>query len=167
MNLRLANMCDLPKIKVIYGKIIDNMNKNNIQIWNEIYPCEVFYDDIVNNRLYVLTENDEIVSAFALSNSNLGEEYMKWANKDAKALYIDRFGVNVNYLRKGIGSVMINKAIAIARDSSAKYIRLFVVDINKPAINFYLKNGFKQVDGIYEERIDDFVLSEYGFEIKV
>ena len=119
MNLRLANMYDLPKIKVIYGKIIDNMNKNNIQIWNEIYPCEVFYDDIVN------------------------------------------------YLRKGIGSVMINKAIAIARDSSAKYIRLFVVDINKPAINFYLKNGFKQVDGIYEERIDDFVLSEYGFEIKV
>ena len=63
MNLRLANMYDLPKIKVIYGKIIDNMNKNNIQIWNEIYPCEVFYDDIVNNRLYVLTENDEIVSA--------------------------------------------------------------------------------------------------------
>ena len=92
---------------------------------------------------------------------------MKWGNKNAKALYIDRFGVNVNYLRKGIGSVMINKAIAIARDSSAKYIRLFVVDINKPAINFYLKNGFKQVDGIYEERIDDFVLSEYGFEIKV
>ena len=41
------------------------------------------------------------------------------------------------------------------------------MDINKPAINFYLKNGFKQVDGIYEERIDDFVLSEYGFEIKV
>lgn len=40
-------------------------------------------------------------------------------------------------------------------------------DINKPAINLYLKNGFNQVHGLYEERIDDFVLHEYGFEIKV
>lgn len=62
---------------------------------------------------------------------------------------------------------MLNEAIALAKDKGTKYLRLFVVDINKPAINFYLKNGFKQVDGIYEERIDDFVLSEYGFEIKV
>nr|WP_246615500.1 hypothetical protein [Clostridium thailandense] len=49
----------------------------------------------------------------------------------------------------------------------AKYLRLFVVDINKPAINVYLKNGFKQVDGIYEEKIDDgLILREYGFEIE-
>ncbi|WP_376774524.1 hypothetical protein [Clostridium thailandense] len=27
------------------------------------------------------------------------------------------------------------------------------MDINKPAINVYLKNGFKQVDGIYEEEL--------------
>ena len=49
----------------------------------------------------------------------------------------------------------------------AKYLRLFVVDINKPAINLYLKNGFKRVDGIYEERIGDSVLREYGFEIEI
>ncbi|HBC92713.1 MAG TPA: GNAT family N-acetyltransferase, partial [Pelotomaculum sp.] len=48
------------------------------------------------------------------------------------------------------------------------YLRLFVVDINVPAINLYLRNGFRQVDGIYEEKIDDnFTLREYGFEIKV
>lgn len=167
MNLRMANIDDLPQLKSVYGKIIYNMNKDNIQIWDEIYPCEFFYDDIKNNRLYVLEENNEIVSAFALCNSNAGAEHVAWENKHDKALYIDRLGVNINYLRKGIGSVMLNEAIAIARDKGAKYLRLFVVDINKPAINLYLKNGFKKVDGIYDEIIDDdLVLHEFGFEIE-
>lgn len=167
MNLRMANIDDLPQLKSVYEKIIYNMNKDNIQIWDEIYPCEFFYDDIKNNRLYVLGENNEIVSAFALCNSNAGAEYVTWENKHDKALYLDRFGVNVNYSRKGIGSLMLNEAIALARDKGAKYLRLFVVDINKPAINLYIKNGFKRVDGIYDEIIDDdLVLHEYGFEIE-
>lgn len=48
-----------------------------------------------------------------------------------------------------------------------KYLRFFVVDINKAAIHLYFKNGFKQIDGIYEERIDDFILREYPFEINI
>lgn len=70
MNLRMANIDDLPQLKYVYKKIIYNMNKDNINIWDEIYPCEFFYDDIVNNRLYILGENNEIISAFALCNSN-------------------------------------------------------------------------------------------------
>ena len=167
MNLRMANIDDLTQLKYVYKKIIYNMNKDNINIWDEIYPCEFFYDDIVNNRLYILEENNEIISAFALCNSNSGAEHVKWENKYDKALYIDRLGVNVNYSRKGIGSIMINKAITLARDKGAKYLRLFVVDINKPAINLYIKNGFKRVDGIYDETIDDdLVLHEFGFEIE-
>ena len=92
MELRLAVKNDLQNLKGIYEKIIDNMNKNNIEIWDEIYPCEFFQNDIENNSLYILTEGDDIVAAFALSES---------------------------------------------------------------------------VDGIYEEKIDDFVLREYGFEIEV
>ena len=47
-------------------------------------------------------------------------------------------------------------------------MRLFVVDINEPAINLYIKNGFARVDGVYDEVIDDeFVLHEFGFERKM
>ncbi|NFT91162.1 GNAT family N-acetyltransferase [Clostridium botulinum] len=168
MDLRLANINDLSKLKVVYGNIIDNMNKNNIEIWDEIYPCEFFLNDIEKNSLYVLTDGDDIVAAFALCESNDGENNLKWKNAKEKALYIDRLGVNVNYLRQGIGGIIIKNAIEIAKGKNAKYLRLFVVDINKPAINLYLKNGFKQVDGIYEERIDDnIILREYGFEKEV
>jgi ribosomal protein S18 acetylase RimI-like enzyme len=116
----------------------------------------------------LIEENDNIVAAFALCESNAGESYVKWESANDKALYLDRFGVNVDYSRQGIGSIMLKHAITISKQKNAKYLRLFVVDINKPAINVYLKNGFRQVDGIYEERIDDdIVLREYGFEIGV
>ena len=36
MNFRMAKMDDLPQLKVVYGKIIEEMNCNNIEIWNEI-----------------------------------------------------------------------------------------------------------------------------------
>lgn len=169
MDLRLANINDICKLKAMYGNIIDNMNRNNIAIWDEIYPCEFFKEDIENNRLYLLVEEDEdVVAAFALCEANAGEGYVKWENANDKALYIDRFGVNVGYSRRGIGSLMLKHAMAITKQKNVKYLRLFVVDINKPAINLYLKNGFRQVDGIYEEKIDeDFILREYGFEIEV
>jgi len=169
MDFRLASINDLPKLKVVYGKIIDNMNRNNISIWDEIFPCEFFKDDIENNSLYLLVEDHyEIVGAFALFESNVGEGYVKWEKSTEKALYLGRFGVNVNYLRRGIGSIMLKYAMALTNQKNAKYLRLLVVDINKPAIDLYLKNGFRRVDGIYEERIDDdLILREYGFEIEV
>ena len=36
MNFRMANMDDLPQLKVVYEKIIEEMNCNNIEIWDEI-----------------------------------------------------------------------------------------------------------------------------------
>lgn len=167
MDLRLAEKSDLPQLITMYEKTIDHMNKSNIRIWDEIYPCGFFQDDIENKNLYLLTEDHDIVAAFALCESNDGEDHLKWKDVKEKALYIDRLGVNVNYLRQGIGGLMLKSAIELAKQKDAKYLRLFVVDVNKPAINLYLKSGFKHVDGIYEERIDDFVLREYGFEIEI
>lgn len=39
MKLKLAKKNDLNNLKVTYKEIIENMNKNNIDIWDEIYPC--------------------------------------------------------------------------------------------------------------------------------
>ena len=168
MNLRLANMDDLLQLKEVYKKIIRNMNEQGIEIWDEIYPCEIFPEDIEKNRLYILLKEKEIVAAFALNDSNPAENYVKWENSKGKAIYIERLGVNVNYLQQGIGSAAVGEIIALARELGAEYVRLFVVDINVPAIKFYEKNGFRQVAGSYEEKIDDdFVLHEYGFEIKI
>ncbi len=166
MDFRLAVMRDLPQLKAVYEDIIQSMNRNQIQIWDDIYPCEFFGEDIRNNRLYVLLNDDEIVSAFVLCDTNSGEKAIEWQDNQCSALYLDRLGVNVNYSRMGIGCFMLEKAKEIAKNFGAEYLRLFVVDINKPAIHLYAKNGFIQRNGVYDEVIDDdLVLHEYGFEV--
>lgn len=42
MDFRQTVMQDLPQLKDMYKQIIENMNKQIIQIWDDIYPCEFF-----------------------------------------------------------------------------------------------------------------------------
>lgn len=108
------------------------------------------------------------MSAFVLCKTTTGENAVKWNENHAEAFYIDRLGVNVKYLKKGIGGLMLDKAKEVAKTFGAEYLRLFVVDVNIPAIQLYEKNGFLKADGVYDEAFDDgFVLHEFGYEIKL
>ena len=168
MEFRLAVLNDLVQIKDMYRQIVKSMNENNIQIWDDIYPCVFFENDIKNNQMYLLIDNNEIISAFVLCNTNAGEKEVRWSHDAGKSIYFDRLGVNIKYSNKGIGSLMIDKAKEIAKSLGCEYLRLFVVNINIPAIKFYIKNGFEKADGMYDEVFDDgFVLHEYGYEIKI
>lgn len=166
MNLRLATENDLPQLKAVYNKITDNLNKNNICIWNESYPNDVFIEDIESEYLYILEDGGIIVSAFALVETDAGEDDMTWEKQNAKVLYLNRLGVNVDYLRQGIGEMMLKQSICIAGEKGAEYVRLFVVDFNTPAIELYEKCGFKKARGLYTKIIDDLVLTEYAYEIR-
>lgn len=167
MDFRLAHKNDLPQLKTVYAKIVDDMNKNGISIWNEMYPYKCFSSDIEKDRLFVLAQGAEIISAFALCPANAGAQSIKWRGEHARALYLDRFGVNVRYARTGIGRFMLAKAIETAAKKGAGYLRLFVVDSNLPAISLYEKFGFEKAEGAYDEIIDDtVVLHEFGFQIK-
>lgn len=168
MEFRLAVERDIPALKESYREVIHRMYRNEIRIWNDFYPCELFADDIAEKRLYVLTEGDAIVSAFALCRNNSGEQAVCWDNPAGKAMYIDRFAVNPRYSGRGIAGSMLKKAGEIAKTEGAAYLRLFVVDINLPAIRLYEKNGFSRVEGIYREEIGPGVfLNELGYEIRL
>ena len=168
MDFRLAVIQDLPQIKAVYKNIIEKMNREQIQIWDDVYPCKFFEEDIRNHRLYVLVESDEIVSAFVLCDTNTGVKSIEWQNDQGRVLYLDRLGVNVNYSGMGIGSFMLERAKETAKSLGAEYLRLFVVDINELAIRLYIKNGFKRGNGVYDEVIDDdLILREYGFEAEL
>lgn len=168
MEFREAVLDDLEELKGMYGNIVANMNENNIPIWDDVYPCAFLEDDIKRQQLYVLRDEAEILAAFALCDSNAGEKEVKWKQDFGKAVYLDRFGVNIRYGNKGIGTFMLEKARELAQFKGFDWLRLFVVDINIPAIRLYVKNGFMKAEGIYEEAIEEaVVLREYGYEIKV
>lgn len=86
MDFRLASMQDLLQLKDMYKQIVKNMNEQDIQIWDEIYPCEFFEEDIKNNQLYILLDDCEIVSAFVLCKTNSGEYAVKWNDNHAEVL---------------------------------------------------------------------------------
>ena len=168
MFFKLANIDDLEDIKTMYEGIVDNMNKNNICIWNKYYPFDFFESDINNHQLYLLKNEDEIVASCAICDSSEAKDFVNWENKNAKAFYIDRLGVKVDYQGKGYGSLLIKNSIELAQNNGIDYLRLFVVDINKPAMCLYEKNGFKRLDEMYIEKINDNLsLKEYVYEMKI
>ncbi len=168
MEFRQAVQKDLEQLKLMYREMIRNMNENQIQIWDEIYPCDFLEDDIRNSRLYLMSEHGEPVSAFALCEGDGGENHVEWEKCFVKALYLDRFGVRPNYGGRGIGGRMLAKARTTAKALGAEYLRLFVADINKPAAGLYEKHGFTRRKGVYHLVIDEeLTLREYGYEIKL
>lgn len=100
MEFRLAIEKDLGQLKDVYEKVIKEMNETNIQIWDNIYPCQFIEDDIKSKRLYIMLNDEEIISSFALCDTNAGEDSIKWKSTSAKALYLDRFAVNIKYSKK-------------------------------------------------------------------
>ncbi len=173
MEFRLASINELFDIKDMYRKVVENMRANSIEIWNDIYPVDFLENDIKNNHLYILCEKqnngvEKIIAAMCLSQECMGENEVEWIDNNAQAMYIDRFAVNVDYLRQGFGGMALKYAMEVASSSGLDYLRFFVVYTNIPAVNLYLKSGFTQAKGMYKEHVyDDFYVEEYGYEIKV
>lgn len=168
MELILAKRKDLDEIKEMYTKIIKNMYNNDIKIWNEYYPNEVFEEDIEKEQLYLLKEEENILGAFVLCEHKNPEEDISWQDINEVAYLLNRVGVNVKHLHQGIGNRLVNEAYSLAKEKKAKYLRLLVSEINTPAINLYYKCGFKKVSGIHKEIInEEATLNEYGFELKL
>lgn len=169
MNLRPAKKEDLGKLENMFISIVEQMNKNGIFIWNEYYPFEEFDNDIDNHRLYLLVEGELICSAFVLFDDIEGSDCFDWKNKKAKAKYMGRFGVNTEFLRKGIGSKTIQYAKDICKKTDVEFLRLTVAKNNYPAISLYLKNHFVSVDGEYKEFSPTLAktIVEAGYELEI
>ncbi len=170
MELRTATYADLEKLKQMYIKIVENLEQNKIKIyWSEFYPYEEFEVDIAKKTLFVLEDENKLAGAFALTVNTDGSEKFNWQSKNASALYVCRLGVNVDYLRHGYGTLLLEHAKKIAKDLNATYLRMLVAKNNKPAIALYAKNKFKRVHGEFKEHIEHkkAILTEIGFEIKL
>ena len=81
MDFRLATMKDLPLLKSVYKDIIQNMEKQQVCIWDDIYPCEFFAEDIPRYQIY--THNCDTVARELLA---LADEEIRQYNSSACAL---------------------------------------------------------------------------------
>ena len=167
MNFRKAVKRDLPELNRIFSDMIEDLDTRKIHVWDEEYPSCAFPEDIDRGGLYVLEGEEGLLSAFAIYPENESAPYVTWQDNDAKALYVERLGVKVGCGRQGIAKLMMDYAADMVKAAGFSYLRLFVAEINIPAIAFYEKNGFIFADGIYEDEIGDEILPEFGMEKKI
>lgn len=168
MNLRTAQKSDLPQLKTVYTDIVEAMKCSGVDLWNEHYPYDAFPADIEKNRLWVLCDENIIAAAFALDSfADTGD--IQWEVPEAPAAVLMRLGVNVNYQRQNLGKKCAELAGELARNNGCEFLRLFVVDYNTPAEQFYIRCGFTRAPGTHHEAVEGIEqgLIEYGYEIKL
>lgn len=156
---------DLPAVREMYRGIVRWMDANGIRIWDDVYPCHALEEDVRRGRLHLLLDEGGPAAAFALCGDHPGEAHIEWADPWGGALYLTRMGVRAAHMGRGLGGLMLEKAGETARELGAAYLRLFVVDVNLPAVRLYAGRGFARRKGVYRQEIDTaLVLCEYGYE---
>jgi ribosomal protein S18 acetylase RimI-like enzyme len=63
-------------------------------------------------------------------------------NIGSEALEIERIYIRNKFQRQGLGKILINKGIELAKEQNKKQVWLGVWEKNERAINFYTKMGF-------------------------
>lgn len=66
-----------------------------------------------------------------------------WARRGQRFLYIQHMAVAPEFRRRGVGRLMLTKAVDIARREGIKRVELDVWSFNFDAKRFYTKHGFE------------------------
>jgi len=147
MKIKLAEIADLDVINDIYRNATENMIKNNIFQWDEIYPQKsILEDDIIKKQLYKIIIEKNIISTFVL-NKEYDKEYLngKWEYNGNNFMVLHRLCINTKYQNKGFGTKIMLHIEDYLRNKSINSIRLDAFSENPIALRLYYKLGYKKV----------------------
>ena len=120
---------------------------------NDADQMKEYVDQAFNSR-QLLKEIDDINSDFLFAkNGDLVVGYIKlnYAEaqivlKDIEAVELERIYVRQEYQGQGIGQLLVEHTLAIAKNRQAPFVWLGVWDKNLKAIRFYERIGFVAFD---------------------
>lgn len=167
MKVSKATKQDIACLMLLYESVIEDMHHQGLMFWNENYPIFEVKEDVLNNRQYVLKYQKEILASFALNLDNPGHDKVSWSDNNASFVYLDRLAVNPKYKRQGLASMAIQCAKNVAYSMNKQYLRLFVASSNTPAVNLYKSQDFTLIEDVFVDRVNGYILEEWGFEIKL
>ena len=146
----VVKKCDekhIPELILFYKSVLKYLKENiNYPKWSDQHPNEKDVTEaVINGRQYICLDNEEIVGAFMLSEDPEGYyEAGDWsmALDEGEFLVVHILAVSPDRYRKGVGSLMVDKCISVAKTLGYKAIRLDVVPGNYPAAELYTNKGF-------------------------
>ena len=132
----LAKEEEIPEIVGIYHSLIGTPECT----WDLEYPSrESAQCDLQRKSLYVLKKDGQIVAvASAGTFGELG--HLPWTPKNPCELA--RIGVAPTWQKQGIGTMILQQIMRIAREKGFDGIRMLVSKTNFAALALYEKNGF-------------------------
>lgn len=126
----------------------------NISPWNKLNY------QLNSLELYLKDDNDLLESYKIIDSENIvGVVCLKqpwW-----KGIYIEIFAIFPNFQKKGIGHKVIEWLQDKAIQENLHNIWLLVSEFNRPAYQFYMKNGFTEVgklEGLLKEEYSELLL---------
>lgn len=142
-----AKIEDLPEVLNLFKEAIQYMNNNNIPQWDEYYPNEeVLKEDIEKNELYIIKNEDIIVSVFVINNDyDKDYENGEWEYKGSSFVILHRLCVNVKYQNQGLGKKTLLYIERMLKDNNTQSIRLDAFSKNPSALRLYENNNYKRV----------------------
>ena len=137
MKFQKASETDFHIIQKFYWDVIDNIHRNNVNIenlgWEKgIYPSDKFIQS----------------SVILNSEHNKGYDNCTWGIicDSGEVLTPHALAVNPKLQRKGVGKLVVENILNIARTEHKKAVRLDVLSACKAAEHLYTSCGFQFVE---------------------
>jgi len=131
MYIRSARRSDVPVILELV-KELAKFERAPLEVANTIEELEADLFDINCCEAMVYEMNDEVI-AFALF-------YISYSTWKGKCMYLEDLYVKEDYRKHGIGQLLFDEVVAIAKQRNFRRMDWQVLNWNLPAIKFYEKN---------------------------
>lgn len=155
MEIRRALEKDIKSIKkllfqvnLIHHNGRPDIFKYGTEKYNESQIKEIIAND--SDPVFVMVnDGDEVVAyAFCIIQQHKNDNILT----DIKTLYIDDLCVDEKYRHEHLGTELLNYVFDYAKEINCYNVTLNVWNLNKDALNFYIKNGMSPLK-IYMEKI--------------
>jgi len=134
----LACYDDIPEIVRIYKSLVGTPGCT----WVESYPSgKTAENDIAHNALYILRSGGRIIAVASIGDFDEPGD-LHWAPENPCELA--RIGVVPSMQNQGVGTMILENVIAVAKEKGFDGIRMLVSKMNPVALALYDKNGFER-----------------------
>ncbi|MGC8677215.1 MAG: GNAT family N-acetyltransferase [Hydrogenobaculum sp.] len=142
MEIYPFDVKDIDEVAKLYLKSYKNLEEYSYTHEEDVkvYINWLLRRDVAG--LFIVKDDDKIVGFIAID----GNWYSKKYNKVVGAIH--EIFVDPEYFDKGVGSMLMKKAIEYFKQRNLDLVELWVGDKNEKAMKFYEKFGFRK-DGQY------------------
>ena len=155
MEFKPAHVSDFDAIRDFYWDVIDdihlhNVNNENLGWENGVYPSDDYIrGSLAAGELYTLTDSGSLCACVILNSAqNDGYEGCPWSIDCApgEVMTPHALAVDPKLQGKGIGWIVVENIVKLAKAEHKRAIRLDVLGACKAAEKLYTRCGFRFVE---------------------